>query len=152
MVIKLFSCSTQLSMKFIMLIYVKMPTIVGILTFSGMINTTPESLKARKILIFQHISSYGQLKFHAQWSWAWKSFITSGPGLKQRTSFMLSFLKSGNIRLGTSYELSVDGDTLKSCSVLTLCMLGNVHAFVAVCWFFSKLNFQKILSGTFSLP
>ena len=32
-VIKLFSCSTQLSMKFFLLINVKMPTIVGILTF-----------------------------------------------------------------------------------------------------------------------
>ena len=32
-VLKLFSCSTQLSMKFFMLINVKMPTIVGILTF-----------------------------------------------------------------------------------------------------------------------
>ena len=33
-VIKLFSCSTQLSMKFYLLINVKMPTIVGILTLS----------------------------------------------------------------------------------------------------------------------
>ena len=32
-VIKLFSCSTQLSMKFFLLINVKMPTVVGILTF-----------------------------------------------------------------------------------------------------------------------
>ena len=32
-VIKLFSCSTQLSMKFFLLINVKMPTAVGILTF-----------------------------------------------------------------------------------------------------------------------
>ena len=32
-VIKLFSCSTQLRMKFFLLINVKMPTIVGILTF-----------------------------------------------------------------------------------------------------------------------
>ena len=32
-VIKLFSCSTQLSMKFFLLISVKMPTSVGILTF-----------------------------------------------------------------------------------------------------------------------
>ena len=31
-VIKLFPCSTELSMKFSSLIYVKMPTIVGILT------------------------------------------------------------------------------------------------------------------------
>ena len=38
-VIKLFSCSTQLSMKFILLINVKMPTIVvGILTLISKIN------------------------------------------------------------------------------------------------------------------
>ena len=65
-VIKLFSCSTQLSMKFTMLINVKMPTIVGILTFVSMINATYESLKARKVLIFQHFSFYEKLKFHAQ--------------------------------------------------------------------------------------
>ena len=39
-VLKLFSYSTQLSTKFIMLINVKMPTSVGILTFISMINTT----------------------------------------------------------------------------------------------------------------
>ena len=44
-VIKLFSCSTQLSMKFILLINVKIPTIVGILTFISMLNTTSERLK-----------------------------------------------------------------------------------------------------------
>ena len=53
-VIKLFPCSTQLSMKFIILINVKMPTAVGILTFISMIITTSESLKARKVYIFQH--------------------------------------------------------------------------------------------------
>ena len=37
-VIKLFSCSTQLRPKFILLINVKMPTIVGILTFISRIN------------------------------------------------------------------------------------------------------------------
>ena len=49
--IKSFSCSTQLSMKVIMLINVKMPTIVGILTCVSMINTTQfyVSLKARKL-------------------------------------------------------------------------------------------------------
>ena len=61
-----FSCLTQLSMKFIMFINVKMPTFVGILTFISMINTTFESLKARKVFIFQHFSFYEQLKFHAQ--------------------------------------------------------------------------------------
>ena len=45
-VIKLFSCSTQLSIKFIMLINVKMPTIVGILIFISMINTAYVSLTA----------------------------------------------------------------------------------------------------------
>ena len=50
---KLFSCSTQLRMKFILLINVKMPIIVGILTFISRINTTTsESFKARKIFIF----------------------------------------------------------------------------------------------------
>ena len=37
--IKLFSCSTQLSMKFFLLINVKMPTIVGILTFMSRKNS-----------------------------------------------------------------------------------------------------------------
>ena len=57
---------TQLSLKFIMLINVKIPTIIGILTFIGMINTTSESLKAITVLIFQYFSFYEQLKFHAQ--------------------------------------------------------------------------------------
>ena len=40
--LKLFAYSSQLSMKLVMLINVKMPTIVGILTFISMINTTSE--------------------------------------------------------------------------------------------------------------
>ena len=60
-VIKLFSYSTQLSTKFILLINVKMPTIVGILTFISMINTTPERLKARNFFICRHFSFYEQL-------------------------------------------------------------------------------------------
>ena len=67
-VIKLFSFSTQLSKIFIMLINVKMPTIVGILTFISMVNKTSESLKARKVFIFQHFCFYRQLKFRAQLS------------------------------------------------------------------------------------
>ena len=50
--IKLFSCSTKLSMKFILLINVKMPTIIGILTFISRINTASEDFKTRKILLF----------------------------------------------------------------------------------------------------
>ena len=44
-VIKLFSYSTQLSTKLILLINVKMPTSVGVLTFISMINTTSERRK-----------------------------------------------------------------------------------------------------------
>ena len=73
-VIKLFSCSTQLCMKFFLLINVKMPTIVGILTFTSMINTTSERLKPRYFFICRYFSFYEQLKFHAQLSWAWKKF------------------------------------------------------------------------------
>ena len=37
-ILQLFSCSTQMSMKFVLLINVKMQKIVGILTFSGRLN------------------------------------------------------------------------------------------------------------------
>ena len=67
-VIKLFSCSTQLSTKFILLINVKMPAIVGILIFICKINTTSERLKARKFSICWYFSFYEQLKFRAQLS------------------------------------------------------------------------------------
>ena len=73
-VIKLFSCSTQLSTKFILLISVKMPTIVGILTFISTINTTYERLKARNFFTFRCFGFYDELKFRAQLSWAWKKF------------------------------------------------------------------------------
>ena len=65
---KTFLCSTQLSTKFTMLIKVKMPTIVGILTFISMINTISERLKARNFSICRYFSFYEQLIFHAQLS------------------------------------------------------------------------------------
>ena len=52
-VIKLFPSSTQLSTKLIMLINVKMPTIVGILTFISMINIPSECFKQDKLVFFQ---------------------------------------------------------------------------------------------------
>ena len=61
---QLLLCLTQMSMKIILLINIKMPRIFDILTFISRINTTPESLKARKIFIFEHLSFYEQLKFH----------------------------------------------------------------------------------------
>ena len=61
-------CSTQLSTKFILLINVKMPTIVGILTFISMTNTISKRLKARNFFSCQYFSFYEQLKFRAQLS------------------------------------------------------------------------------------
>ena len=67
-VIKLLPCSIQLSTKFILLINVKMPTIVGILTFIRMINTTSERLKVSYFFICLYFSFYEELKFRAQLS------------------------------------------------------------------------------------
>ena len=53
------SCSTKLIIEFIMLINVKMPTIVGILTFISMVNTTSQSLRARNVF-------FQQFSFHEQ--------------------------------------------------------------------------------------
>ena len=63
-----FSCLTHLSIKFILLINVKMPTIVGILTFISRINTTSERLKARIFFICRYFSFDEQLNFHVQLS------------------------------------------------------------------------------------
>ena len=67
-VIKLFSCSTQLSLKFILLINVKMPTIVGILTFISRINYQFLRFEPEFSTKFDYFSIYEQLKFHAQLS------------------------------------------------------------------------------------
>ena len=45
-------------MEFALLINVKLPTIVDILTFISMINTTAERLKARNFFIYRYLSSY----------------------------------------------------------------------------------------------
>ena len=77
-----FSDITQLNMKLIMFIKVKMPLIVGILTFISMKDTRSESLKARKVIIFQHFRFYEQLKFNAQFLMSTKiTSTTLGLGL-----------------------------------------------------------------------
>ena len=77
-VITLFSYSTQLSTKFIMLLNVKMPTIVGIFTFISMINTTSGGLKARNFFICQYFSFDEELKFCAEFGLARKKFYDLG--------------------------------------------------------------------------
>ena len=63
-----FSCSNQLSTKFILLINVKMPTIVGILTFISMMKTRSKRLKVRNFFINLYFSFYDWLKFCVQLS------------------------------------------------------------------------------------
>ena len=67
-VIKRFSCSAQLRLKFILLINVKMPTIVGILTFISRINYWFLSFEPEFSTNFDYFNIYEQLKFHAQLS------------------------------------------------------------------------------------
>ena len=45
-----------------------MSTIVGIVTFISMINTTSVRLKAENFFIFRYLSFYEQLRFRAQLS------------------------------------------------------------------------------------
>ena len=78
---KLFSCSTQLSMNFFLLINVKMPTIVGILTFMSRKNSILGLSESEKSWISWYFYTYYHLKFHAQLSWAWKKFYNLGPWL-----------------------------------------------------------------------
>ena len=60
--------STQLSMEFFLLINVKMPTIVGNLTFISRKNNILGLYEPEKISWY--FNTYEHLKFHAQLSWA----------------------------------------------------------------------------------
>ena len=80
-VVLLFQCPTQLSTKFILLINIKMPTIVGILTFISMINTTYECSKARKSVFCGILVFMSSLNFVLSWVEYEKSFITPRLGL-----------------------------------------------------------------------
>ena len=75
--IKLFHA--RLSMRFFLLINVKMPTIFGILTCTSGKNSILR-IWALKSQISWYFHTYEHLKFHAQLNLAWKKFITSlGP-------------------------------------------------------------------------
>ena len=62
--IKLFSCSTEL--KFFLFINVKMPTIVGILTFMSRKNSILGLSEPKKSCFSWYFYTYELLKFHAQ--------------------------------------------------------------------------------------
>ena len=67
-VIKLFSCSTQMSMKFFLLTIVKMPTVVGILTFMSRKNSIIGLSEPEKKAEFLDVVKLEHLKFRAQLS------------------------------------------------------------------------------------
>ena len=67
-ILNFFSYSTEQGFKFIMPVNVEMPTIVSILIFMSIINTTSEHLEARKVFIYKHLRFYEDLKFHAHLS------------------------------------------------------------------------------------
>ena len=67
-VVKTLSCSAQLRLKFILLINVKMPTIVCILTFISRINYCLMGFMPEFSTEFGYFSFYDLLKFHAELS------------------------------------------------------------------------------------
>ena len=67
-VIIFFSYSTQLSMKFFLLINIKMPTIVGILMFISRKNFMVTFALQEKSLNWWYLIFYKQKKFHSQLS------------------------------------------------------------------------------------
>ena len=67
-VIKHFSCSAHLRLKFILLINVKMPTTVGILTFTSRINYWLRHSKFQCIWAILIHCIYEHFKFYAQLS------------------------------------------------------------------------------------
>ena len=75
---KTFLCSTRLSINFFLLINVKMPTIVGILIFMSRKNSILGLSEPEKCWISWYFYTYEYLKFHAQLSWAWKTFYNLG--------------------------------------------------------------------------
>ena len=69
-------------MEFFLLINVKRPTFVGILTFMGEKNSILGLSETEKAEFLDSFILMSILEFHAQPSLAWKKFITSGPALK----------------------------------------------------------------------
>ena len=81
-VIKLFSCSTQLSTKFQLLIETKLPTNKEVYCFKSLRCCIYHAYKCLNANNCWHFNIYEQDKFCAQLSWAWKKFYNLGPGCK----------------------------------------------------------------------
>ena len=75
-------------MKFFLLLNVKMPTIVGILTFVSGKNSILGLSGPKKADCLDIFYTYEHLKFHAQLSWARKKFYNLGArALDKRSIF-----------------------------------------------------------------
>ena len=74
-VIKLFSCLTQLSMTFSLLINMKMPTDIGIFIFTSTENFAMSYTEQENNSTSQFFAVYKQVKFYAQLSLAWKKVL-----------------------------------------------------------------------------
>ena len=75
----------QLSMKFFLLINRKMPTIVGIFIFISREISCSAMFSKKEFGIVSNLRFINMKKCHAQLSWAWKSFITSGPDFQMNS-------------------------------------------------------------------
>ena len=78
---KTFSCSTQPSMNIFLLINIKMPTIVGILTFMRGENSILDLSEPKKA-DFLCFYTYEHLKISCSTVEHEKSFLISGPGYR----------------------------------------------------------------------
>ena len=67
----IFSCSTQLSLKFI-----------------SILNDLLWLINPEILTNFSYFCIYEQFKFHAQLSWAWKCFKTLGPDIEKRNNLV----------------------------------------------------------------
>ena len=87
-VIKPFSCSTQLSIKFILLINLKLLTIANSFSLNIAENENSSANKYATANYYGHFHIYWQRKFPAQLSWAWKKFYNLLQFLRVRWSLI----------------------------------------------------------------
>ena len=90
-VIQLFSCSTQLSMKFFMLISLKLLTIANSFLLNLADRENFYAYKYENANFCWHFHIYWQRKFYAQLSWAWKKNYNLGARSYCRLSCAGSF-------------------------------------------------------------
>ena len=86
-------------MKFFLLINIKMPTIIGILTFMSRKSSIVGLSEPEKCLISWYFHTYKHLKFHAQLIWARKKFynLEAWKQTQSRLRFDLEKLRNPDV-------------------------------------------------------